>query len=682
MTPRRRILVAIAAVLLLPVVALGALILVAQSEWGEEWVEKRVANQLHREVDIEGISVKLGWPPRIVLAKLRIGNPDWARTPNLVDAEGLYARVAVPPLFTGRVVIPYLGARRATAGLEMDDKRATWRFGEKSDEESRLQLGLVYLDDGHVKFIDAGEGTDVDIEAKGTAGEGGELRAAGTGKFRGEAIKAEVRVPNLSTQHQSPLMLEGKGAVGRTRFAADGSLSTDGRSLDVKLRVEGQTFKDLAKVTGMVLPDSPPFNVAGRLQHKGTDWIFDPFNGKVGDSDLAGSLTYAKGNRRPFLKANLRSKLLDFDDLGPLIGSPPKTGAGETASPEQKQRASERVATDRLLPDKPFETKAWGKMDADVTLVAQKIQRPKQLPLEAFSAHVTLENAVLRAEPLEFGMAGGRIVTHAILDGKQEPMKAQVRADVKSLQLGRLFPTSKAMQNALGTFYGRAEIAGSGQSIAAIAGTGDGKASFVLEGGQAAAILMELAELDIAQVVMLLGKKNEQEHLRCAVSGFEIKGGVAKADSFVIDTEETEIKVEGQVNLKEEMLDLVATPNAKHASLVSLRTPLHLQGPLRKPKVRPEAGPLVRKGALAVGLGAINPALAVFALYEPARGEDQPCGQLIAEARRKGAGANKEGPQNPERAAKAAEQRAPVAVSSNNDKGAPGEAVAEKKKGG
>ena len=61
---------------------------------------------------------------------------------------------------------------------------------------------------------------------------------------------------------------------------------------------------------------------------------------------------------------------------------------------------------------------------------------------------------------------------------------------------------------------------------------------------------------------------------------------------------------------------------------------------------RPEAGPLLRKGAIAVGLGVINPALAVFALYEPARGKDQPCAELIADAKRKGAGSGKEGAEN------------------------------------
>jgi uncharacterized protein involved in outer membrane biogenesis len=550
-------------------------------------------------------------------------------------------------------VVPHLGARHATAGLELDGDRATWRFGERSDKESRLQLGLVAIDDGRIRYLE-GQDTDLDILVKGSAGEGGELHATGTGRFRGEAAKAEVQVPNLDPQHEAALAIDGKATLGRTHIAAAGSLATDGSSLDLKtFRLEGQTFKDLGKVTGMVLPDSPPYTLEGHLVHEGSAWTYDPFKGKVGDSDLAGSLSYAKEGKRPLLKANLRSKLLDFDDLGPIIGAPPKTGAGETAAPEQRAHAEERAAQQRILPDKHFGVDAWKKMDADVKLDALRVQRPKQLPIDKLSTHLVLQDSVLHLEPLDFGIAQGRITSHIVLDARERPVKGELKADVRGLKLGPLFPTVKAMQDALGTLYGRAELKGHGTSVAELLGTSDGKASLVIEGGRAGAMLMELAELDVANVVMLLGKKREQEELRCAVSGFDVHGGVAQTDSFTIDTEGTVINVNGQVNLAQETLDLAAVPNAKHQSLVSLRTPLHLEGPLRKPKVRPEAGPLVKKGALAVGLGAINPALAVFALYEPAHGKDQPCGELIAEAQRKGAGAAKEPPKEPVHSAQA-----------------------------
>lgn len=685
MRHRRGLLIALVVILLLPIVLVGGAIVVAQSQWGERQVEKVAGAALGRQVEIDGIGLRWGWPPGVVFGRLRISNPEWAETKDLINAEGLYARVYVGPLFAGKVVIPYLGVRRGTAGLEIDGARATWKFDKNAkpddpEKQSNLFVQRVYLDDGDIRFIDKPRGSDLAIEAKGSAGEGGELRATAKGKLFNEAVTASARVPGLSPAAEAPIQFDGQARIGRTEIAADGSLTTQGTGLDVNLRMAGPTLKELSRISNMVLPDSPPYRLATHLVHNGDTWTADNMRARIGDSDVAGRVEFVQ-SKKPFMRADLKAKLLDFDDLGPLIGAPPKTGAGETASSEQVQKAAQRVATDRLLPDKPFETETWGKMDADVKLVAEKIQRPKQLPLEAFSAHVVLKDSVVHAKPLEFGMAGGRVVVNAVMDARQKPMRGDMKVDVKGLQLGRLFPTSKTMQEALGTFYGRTELVGTGQSIAQLVGSSNGKASFVIEGGRASELLMEIAELDVAQVVMLLGKKREQEELRCAVSGFEVKDGIASTDGFVIDTAETVIHVGGTINMKDETLDLAAVPNAKHQSFVSLRTPINLVGPMRKPKVRPEAGPLLRKGVLAVGLGAINPALAVFALYEPARGKDQPCGVLLAQAKAKGAGKAKEGPASPERAAQAAEKKAPVAVSESNAKGAPNEAVAEKKKG-
>ena len=634
----RRLALALAGVVLLPILAVAALVAIAQSEWGERWLERRVGAQLGREVAIEGVSVTPSWPPRVIFAKLRIGNPPWATTRDLVDAEGLYARVLVGPLFTGRIVVPYVGARHATAGLELDGTRATWRFGDKGEGEgeSRLQLGLVYLDDGHIRFINAPDKTDLEIEVKGAAGEGGELRATGKGSFRGEATTATVRIPNLA-YHESPLEVDGHAKVGRTAAEAKGSLATDGRSLDLQFRLAGQNLKDFGRVTGMVLPDSPPYTVSGRLRHEAAEWVFDPFQGKVGDSDVAGRATYAKAGKRPLFTANLRSRLLDFDDLGPLIGAPPKTGAGETAAPEQKAQSARREATSRLLPEKKFETQNWAKMDADVRLVAERVQRPKLLPLDKLSTHLVLKDAVLHLQPLEFGMAGGRITSSLAIDGNVQPARGQMKVDVQGLQLAPLFPTVKTMREALGTLYGTAELVGHGTSVADLLGTSDGKMSLAVDGGRISALLVELIGLDVAESVMLLGARHDQVKLRCAVSGFEVKDGVAKADSFVVDTDDTIVKVEGAIDMGRETMDIEARPYPKDPSPLALRTPLDMKGPLRHPKVRPKAGPLAARVGAAVALGAITPPLALLALIETGPGKDAPCGELLAQAKHKGA---------------------------------------------
>jgi uncharacterized protein involved in outer membrane biogenesis len=637
MTRRRIGLITVLVVLLLPLVAAGTLLLVAQSQWGERWLEARLSKHLGREVQVSGISFGWGWPPSVFVEQLRIGNPPWATTPSLVDAQGLHARVMIPPLFARRVVIPHLGARQASSGLEMEGERATWRFGNDSTRESPLQLGLVYLDDGHIVFRDRAEKTDLSINVKGTAGQQGELRASATGHFRGEPTKATARMPNLDPLHEAPIEVDGQASVGPSSGTAKGTFASDAKTMDLRITLAGRSMKDLHKVIGVVLPDTPPYRVAGRLRHAGNDWIFDPLEGRVGDSDIVGALTYAKGPRRPLLRGNLKSKLLDFNDLGPLIGAPPNTGPGETANAEQQVDAARRAAEQRLLPDHPFNTALWDKMDADVTFQANRVMRPKQLPLDALSTHLKLTDSVLRLQPLDFGIAAGRISANITLDGRAKPMRGEMKADVQGLHLAPLFPTVKNMREALGTLYGRAELAGRGQSVAALLGTSDGRMQLAVDGGRIKALLDALIPLQMGQVLMLLGRGGDQVQLRCAVAGVAVAGGVATPDSFLVDTENTLIKVHGTVDFGNETVDLEMDPYPKKAGILSLRTPIKVTGTLRTPKANPKAGPIAARVAAAGALAAANPALALLATLENGPGKDTDCGKVLAEARAKGA---------------------------------------------
>ena len=639
MNRRRIVLAVVLVVLVLPILAIGGLLLFAQSEAGERFVEARASAALGRTVEIDGISIRPGLPPRVSFDHLRIANPEWAETPDLINARGLYARVHVLPMLKKRVIIPYLGATQATAGLEMAGKKATWRFSQEAEEkeDSGLVLGRVHIGDGDIRFIDKTQKTDLAVKVKGSAGEGGELTATAQGRFRGEAARVQATIPELSTQHEAPVRVSGKGTIGRTQAAVDGSLATDGKTLDMKLMLAGQTFKDLSKVTGIVLPDSPPYRLEGHLKHEGADWNFAPFTGRVGDSDLRGSVLYRKGDRKPFLQANLESNLLDFDDLGPLIGSQPKTDPGETASPEQKAKAQQVKASTRMLPDTEFGTAAWGKMDADVKLKAKRVQRPKMLPLESVETHLVLKDSVVHLKPLNFGFAGGRITSDIRLDGNQKPLEGVMKVDVQGLKLGRLFPENKTMQDAMGTLYGRAELVGHGASVAKLLGTSDGKASMAVDGGRVSALLVELLGLDVAESVMLLGRRHQQVELRCAVSGFEVKQGSFRAEEFVVDTSDTIVKVEGAINLAQDRLDLETKPYPKDPSPLALRTPLNIKGPFKDPSVMPQPGRLAARAAGAVALGAIAPPLALLALIETGPGKDAECGKLLAEAKQKGA---------------------------------------------
>src|SRR5690606_21444942 len=120
---------------------------------------------------------------------------------------------------------------------------------------------------------------------------------------------------------------------------------------DLQLALSGKDLDDLYPLLGVALPPSPPYELDGRLTRdivtgdsmgKSTTWHYDDFTGKVGDSDLGGDASVTTGGARPYLRANLVSRKLDFDDLAGFVGGAPDTGNGESTNPELAALAAQR----------------------------------------------------------------------------------------------------------------------------------------------------------------------------------------------------------------------------------------------------------------------------------------------------------------------------------------------------
>ena len=159
---------------------------------------------------------------------------------------------------------------------------------------------------------------------------------------------------------------------------------------DVTLDIQGDDMANLYPLIRLVFPSTPPYRLKGHLKHDGKVWSFSNFSGRVGDSDLSGNIRVDTAPKRPFMKADLVSNLLDFDDLAGFIGGKPGTAPGETASEEQKKQAAAEKDSDRIFPDQRYDLERLRAMDADVRLRAKKILAPK-LPIDDLNATIKLE---------------------------------------------------------------------------------------------------------------------------------------------------------------------------------------------------------------------------------------------------------------------------------------------------
>jgi AsmA protein len=382
----------------------------------------------------------------------------------------------------------------------------------------------------------------------------------------------------------------------------------------------------LYTLIGIAFPETRAYKTDGHLVHSGQNWRYDKFSGSVGDSDIAGAFELVTGGRRPVVKGGLASKVLDLADLGPLIGA--KQGsvkAARDAAPATQQA--------RVLPEMPFKTDRWDSVDAEVTLKAGTLRGVGGMPLNALAVHLSLNNSVLKLDPLDFGFAGGHLNAQVSLDGRKQPIQARVRLKARKILLAELLPKVELNKTSIGQINGEFDLAGQGDSVRSMLAVSNGKVGLVVAGGEISKLMMEKIGLHLWEIFELKLSGDRLVKLRCGVADFAVKDGVMRTDALVFDTEVTTIIGTGSIDLGREALDLTLNPKTKNTSPVALRSPIYIRGSLARPVVEVDKGKVAMRGLGALALGIVNPLLALIPLIDAGPGKDSDCGQLVRDAR-------------------------------------------------
>ena len=390
--------------------------------------------------------------------------------------------------------------------------------------------------------------------------------------------------------------------------------------------LRASSMADLYGLTGIVLPNTPPFQTTGRLvgsiKPRQAVWDYRDFRGSVGQSDLSGHLTYTSGEPRPRLAGEMASRQLRLADLGPLLGADKREGPGASRP-------------GKVLPDTPFATDRWNAMDLDLRFTGQKIVRQNDLPIENLSVHARLDDAQLTLDPLAFGVAQGRITSQVQLQARGgAPLRAQVRGSVQGLRLSALFPKVELMKKSLGRLDGAVALQAKGNSIAKLAATSTGEAKLYVREGVLSAQMLDMASLNLGSVIVskLFGADKEV-NLRCAVADFGLQDGRAQARTAKLSTDDAIVEATGQIDLASEKLDLRLKPASLQWKFFSLRTPLYVRGTFANPQAGLETGPLLLRAGAAVAAAAAAPAaLVLVPLTVPAAADDVRCAPLLAQA--------------------------------------------------
>lgn len=454
-------------------------------------------------------------------------------------------------------------------------------------------------------------------------------------ELQGRIAKAQVRGSGRAGQVISlrdkvvnyPLQIEATAADAA--LSAEGILANPGAlsGMDFDVVLKADSMADLYEVTGLVLPSTPPFetrgHLTGSLEPERAVWSYSDFKGKVGQSDLQGDLKYTSGKPRPKLTGSMTSNQLRLADLGPALGT--------TASDNTHRGKAKGNDKGKVLPDAKFAAERWNAMDMDILFKGKNIIRPESLPLENLSLHAVMNNAQLKLAPLTFGVAEGKIESEVSIDGREPPLKAQIRGKVEGLKLSALFPKVELMKKSFGRMDGAVALQSQGNSVAGLLGKGTGEARLYVREGTLSKQMLDLAALNVGSIVVgkLFGDDKEV-HLRCAVADFTVVNGLAKTRVVKMSTDDAVIEATGTIDLGTEAMDLRIKPESLEWKFFSLRTPLYVKGTFGNPNVGVEPGPLLlRAGAAVVAAVAAPVALAVIPITVPAADDDTYCKPLL-----------------------------------------------------
>jgi AsmA family protein len=686
LTPRPRIFrVVLIFFTILFAALIGIVLFVSYYDWNraKPWLNQRTSEAIGRSFSINGDlsltwqrgtsevgKVEQGWRrfvpwPYLQAEDIHVGHPQnfKAAADDTHLAAGEMAtmqriRFGINPLalLHKQISIPVLELYAPVIDLQRDSKgNNNWTFPtnkqNQTEQKWKLDLQRLVLAKGQVHLHDALKQAKLDIDIdttnsnpntsdKDAATYGVNWRVSGS--FHGEAVTGEGRAGNVLslTDQDKPYPIDAKIQVAKTKIAVIGTITkpTEFAAFDLRLKMSGVSMATLYPILGVLLPETPPFSTEGRLHASlnadSSDWRYEEFTGKVGSSDIGGTLAFRTDPARlprPILEGKVVSRSLNFADLGPIIGADSNTS-------KQERGAQTVQPKEKALPVEQFKTGRWTSVDANVFFNANKIIRDKSLPINKLNTHIILKDGVVSLLPLNFEMAGGQMSSDITLDGSGREGKNSIRATIKinarHLQINQLFPTLKLAQASIGEINGEAALSAVGNSISSLLGASNGEVKALIDHGTISKILLEQMGLNVGNIVVSRLFGDKQVQLLCMASDFVVTNGVMQTRAFIVDTDEALINIDGTINIAKEELDMRIRPETKGFRLFSLRSPLYVRGTFKQPDVNVDKGALATRAGGAAALAAVAPFAALLPLINTGKEQVSSCPQLLSQSRK------------------------------------------------
>lgn len=598
--------------------------------WARDLAAHQISELTHRTLTIDGdLTINWSLVPNIRFEKIKFENAAWGKHPYMFEIEALDISVDLKEILKGRFITPQIILTKPNIILERStEDKGNWEFQgiENANDKDRKFpiIERLRIVDGTLTYGDLTSHTHFSafFATKIKEEDGSEVTLLqAEGKLRGRPLTINLNAGPLvglrEAKQPYPMVLELH--AGKTSVKVKGTLTQplQLKGIDLQFDIKGPNPEQLSHILGTPMPSLPPYHLKGDLSHHADIWQIQSLHGHVGDSDLAGNITVKIVAGQPHITADLNSKKIDLDDLGPLLGLAPDMSPGETASLEQRKEAEKQAASPLVFPHESIDFKKLQDINVNILLSSKHVK--SKLPIDDLKMHIIIKEGHLVFAPLDFGVASGNIRSRVEFDTKTQPVKSKIEIEIHHVKLGEILRPFKIADKSAGLIGGQGIFWLKGNSVAEMLASVDGGLLMLMTGGRLDGLLVELAGLDLGEAIVALFDKDDNTEINCAFVDLPTSGGIINMKNFVVDTEDTVFLGSGSIDFNTEQLDLVIDPRPKDLSVFSARAPLRIEGSFKEPTFTPEASAIIR-GAFSLALLPSAPIISLYSLLQRDQG--------------------------------------------------------------
>jgi len=494
----------------------------------------------------------------------------------------------------------------------------------------------------------SGEIDQMQLAAQGTIADPGELSgldlslSLAAPHLRAIRSFADRNLPEIGPVHAEARLTDVDGRLGfegvriqigdaedPVRVSAEGVLDDldDLDEIAFQLKLEADDLPLIGELVGIPLPAVGHVSLSGSFRGSNELLASEGFSLGLDDTIVDGRISsgFVPG-RRPTLKARLETARLELVDIGirEREKNPPRANAQGEVS----------------LTEAPFRFDRLPEIDAHIEVRADQVVGRAELMIDAFQADFILDEQRIAIENLRIDFAGGSVRGEASVRVARQPPAVAVKLDGSGVHLERILAQVEREPSLSGLLDAKIDANSNGSSLRALRANVNGQLRFLIREGYARSSYANALQGDLLQAAFGARAPKQFDEVQCLLGDIRANRGIAEIATLWLETDVTQIRAEGGVDLRSDTFDLRVTPRPKRRGLFSFSADVTIKGPFSDPRVAPVPSTITRSAVAGLVKGVLRPTdpflepltdPVLSRLFERRGGQTGPCAGIVPE---------------------------------------------------